>query len=367
MKKVLLATSALVAFAGAASAEITFSGYARFGAQYTEGSAAVAAVAGKLDTYILGVATAVAGTVTANDVAAARAAVYVAADGLGTAVTDAARTTAAEILADAELELAARLGTAAVDAGANATTIDQRFNIDVAGSMESEGGLTFGAMVRMRAEEAGDAATAMTINGARYSVSTGGMTLAVGNIYGAMDAAPGLFGGSVGLTGLGWGNVVTNFATHDYSDRGVGINGVELIYSAGDLGVHFSTVKNGDTEAMVSYSAGGLTVAAGGSNTDVAANAKWVATLGTSVGGVGVGLNAARTVAGNNSMTAYASLDAGAATKVTVYAASDAGQTDKNAYGLGVVHNLGGGASIRGGVANTHGTNRADLGVQFNF
>ncbi|HBV54389.1 MAG TPA: porin, partial [Rhodobacteraceae bacterium] len=44
MKKVLLATSALVAFAGAASAEITFSGYARFGAQYTEGKAAVAAV-----------------------------------------------------------------------------------------------------------------------------------------------------------------------------------------------------------------------------------------------------------------------------------------------------------------------------------
>lgn len=43
MKKTLLTTTALVALAGAATAEITVSGTARLGLQTTEGAAAVAA------------------------------------------------------------------------------------------------------------------------------------------------------------------------------------------------------------------------------------------------------------------------------------------------------------------------------------
>ncbi|MGA0922876.1 MAG: porin, partial [Lutimaribacter sp.] len=35
MKKILIATTALVATAGVAAAEVNFSGYARFGMQYT--------------------------------------------------------------------------------------------------------------------------------------------------------------------------------------------------------------------------------------------------------------------------------------------------------------------------------------------
>ena len=355
MKKVLLATSALVAFAGAASAEITFSGYARFGAQYTEGKAAVAAV----------------GATTAQTDAVDDAAVDL---GVALAAVHATAATPEQIdaLADAQDDYAlavaavtkAETGTAAV---ANATTIDQRFNIDINGSAASDNGLSFGAKVRIRSDESGDNGTAAAMNGPRYFVAASGMELAVGNIYGAIDSMPGLYSGTVGLTGLGFSNVASNFGSQTYASSGAGVNGVELMYSVGDLSLHVSTVKNKDTEYAVSYKMGDFTIAVGGSDTSTAANVEWIASVGTKVGGIGLNIVAAQTVAGKNSMTASASFAAGAATTVNVYAASDEGQTDKNAFGLGVVHNLGGGTSVRGGVANTHGTNRADLGVQFNF
>jgi len=259
---------------------------------------------------------------------------------------------------------AAETGT---DAVANATTIDQRFNIDINGSAASDNGLSFGAKVRIRSDESGDNGTAAAMNGPRFFVSASGMELAVGNIYGAIDSMPGLYSGTVGLTGLGFSNVASNFGSQTYASSGAGVNGVELMYSVGDLSLHVSTVKNKDTEYAVSYKMGDITVAVGGSDTKTATNVEWIASVGTKVGGIGLNIVAAQTVAGKNSMTAAASFAAGAATTVNVYAASDEGQTDKNAFGLGVVHNLGGGASVRGGVANTHGTNRADLGVQFNF
>ena len=357
MKKVLLATSALVAFAGAASAEITFSGYARFGAQYTEGKAAVAAV-GATDEQTLAVVT------TAEEFGAALVAV-VEAGGDATDVEIDALADAQDAYADAVAAVtAAETGT---DAVANATTIDQRFNVDINGSAASDNGLSFGAKVRIRSDESGDNGTAAAMNGPRFFVSASGMELAVGNIYGAIDSMPGLYSGTVGLTGLGFSNVASNFGSQTYASSGAGVNGVELMYSAGDLGLHVSTVKNAATEVAVSYAMGDMKVALGYSNTAVATNAEWVVSAGTKVGTIGVNLVAAQTVAGNNSMTLSGSFAAGAATTVNVYVASDEGQTDKNAYGLGVVHNLGGGTSVRGGVANTHGTNRADLGVQFNF
>ena len=285
MKKVLLATSALVAFAGAASAEIAMKGYARFGVQYTEGAA-------------------------------------------------------------------------------DEMTVDQRMNIDVTGTGASDNGLAFSAKVRMRAEEAAAAGTTMSINGARYSMSAGGMELAVGNIYGAVDSMAGLYAGSVGLTGLGYANVVSNWTGQSYSSRGAGVNGVELTYSVGDLSLHLSTVEGGATEVAVGYSMNGVNVAVASS--DAGANAEWVATVGTTVGGVGVGLAAASN-AGDMALTLSGSFSVGSATSVTAYVANDESQADASAFGLGVVHNLGGGASVRGGVASTHGTNRADLGVQFNF
>ena len=81
---------------------------------------------------------------------------------------------------------------------------------------------------------------------------------------------------------------------------------------------------------------------------------------------VGLGLAVSDTD-GSMNATLSASFAAGAATTVNVYVAMDEAQADETAYGIGVVHNMGGGVSLRGGVAGLHGTTRADLGVNFTF
>jgi outer membrane protein OmpU len=291
MKKVLLATSALVATAGVAAADVNLSGLARFGVLYTEGAA-------------------------------------------------------------------------------QETRAEHRFRLNVDGSAEADGGLTFGARIRMQADDGATAAGTLVANAPRFSVSAGGLSVGVGNIWGAIDSMPGLYGGTVGLSGLGFSNVVTNFGSDTYDSTGAGRNGVEVIYSAGDLGVHVSNSTSGAidrTAIAASYAVSGWTVALGYQDSSVATDAEWVVTAGGKVGAASVGFAMAQANNGNNSMTLSASVAAGAATTVSMYVASDEGQADQNAFGLGVVHNLGGGASLRGGFASTHGTNRADLGVQFNF
>ena len=302
-------------------------------------------------------------------VAAAEAAIALSIQNTGasTATLDTNLATAQKNLAEVQAVLASIVGTQAVAAVKDALNIDQRFEMNVNATAESDNGLSFGAMVRMRADESGDNAGVVGINAPRFSVSSGGLTLGVGNIYGAIDSMPGVYAGTVGLTGLGFSNVATNFGSQTYDSTGAGVNGVEVIYSAGDLTLHVSTVKNAATEVAVAYSMNGITLGLGASDTDVATNAEWVASVGGKLGDASVTLVAAQTVAGNTSMTLSGSFAVGAATTVTGYIANDEGQADKSAYGLGVVHNLGGGASIRGGIANTHGTNRADLGVRFNF
>jgi outer membrane protein OmpU len=343
----------LVATAGVAAADVNLSGLARFGAQYVEGTAATGTAAQTAVTTAATANTAAAATVTANTAA-------------GTLIPAdiAAAATAATNLANAQAALDAINGTA------DATTMDTRFQLNIAGTAEADGGLTFGATVRMRANESGDNAGRAAFNPPRFTVSSGGLTVGAGNINGAIDSMPGLYGGTIGLTGLGFSNVVTNFGSDTYDSTGAGRNGIEVIYSMGDFGVHVSNSSTSNIERTalsVSYAVSGWTLALGYQDSNRAADAEWVATVGGALGAANVGLAVSQTHAGVNSMTLSGSFSVGAATTLTAYAATDDGQANKNAYGLGVVHNLGGGASIRGGVANTHGTNRADLGVQFNF
>ena len=181
----------------------------------------------------------------------------------------------------------------------------------------------------------------------------------------------GLYSGSVGLTGLGWGNVVSNFGSLAYSSGGAGSAGTkeaaEVIYSMGDYGVHVAT-DGTDTEYGVSATMSGWTVALSASDTDTAANSEWVATVGGKIGGVTVGLATAEAVNGNSSTTLSAAFDVAAATSVTVYYNDDEANTvDDKSYGLGVVHGLGGGASLRGGIVSVNDRTLADFGVLFNF
>ncbi len=71
--------------------------------------------------------------------------------------------------------------------------------------------------------------------------------------------------------------------------------------------------------------------------------------------------------AGNDQFTIGASADVAAATSVQAYFNHDEAAVTEESYGIGFRHDLGGGASIRGGVASLNGTTQADLGVLFNF
>ena len=255
----------------------------------------------------------------------------------------------------------------ATDEIASDMLITSRMRMDINASTESDSGVTFGLTVRLQQDEG----NANGFNSARFYAKTGGLELAVGNIYGVIDNMAGMYSGSVGLTGLGWGNVVSNFKDLGYSsvDAGQALTkeAVEIMYSMGDYGFHVAT--NGtDTEYGVSATVSGWTFALAGSDTDVAANAEWVATVGGTIGGVTVGLATAEAVSGDTSTTLSAKFDVAAATSVTAYYNDDEANTrDDKSYGLGFSHGMGGGTSLVGGVASVNDQTVADFGVMFNF
>ena len=293
MKKVLFATTALVATAGVAAADVSFGGYGRFGVLY-------------------------------------------------------------------------------VDGAANDTRIESRFRLNIDGSTESDGGVTFGARVRMQADDAASGVgTAAGLNGPRFYAMTGGLTVGVGAILGAIDSMPNLYTGSIGLSGLSWGNVVSNFGADDYQSTGVGRNGVEVIYEGGGFGAHVSNSNSAGIERTaiaLSYTWNDWTFAAAYQDSNVVGDTEYVITVGGEIGPVLVSVMYADND-GNASATIAGEFEVGAATKVIAYYNNDEANAagDEDSYGVGVTHNLGGGASLRGGVGSVAGTTTADMGILFNF
>ena len=228
---------------------------------------------------------------------------------------------------------------------------------------------TAAGTVTAAADETADVSGQNSFNAAQFYITSGGLTVRIGNIEGAFDSTAGLYSGSVGLTGLGYGNVVTGFATHDYDDKGNGSaasqESLEVVYSMGDYTVHVS--HNGvDTEIAGSATFSGVTVGLGTSTTDVTDQAEQLATLGGSIGGVNLGLAYGKLVDGTTHTTLSMGMSVGAATSMSAYISDDEANTDKN-YGVGLVHDLGAGTSLRGGVVSIDGDTRADFGVLFNF
>lgn len=306
MKKVLLATTAVALSAGVAYAEVSISGNARMGLQYTDTPA----------------------------------------------------------------------GTAAK------TTIEKRMTVSINATTESSSGITFGANVRIRSNE-----NAGFLNGARVFMQTSGFEMAMGNINGAIESMPGLYDPSVGLTGLGWGGLVTNtagdgyFGWDAYTHSANGAEGVEVTYTAGAFTGHVSYSDNSvgglssnggnsgvkRAAAYGAYTMNDWTVALGlqESNALGGAEDKAILTVGGKLGDYSVGFG----YADNNGTKKFALNGAATfgATTVSAYVADEDTAGTDTAYGLGVSYDLGG-ASIVGGFAHTESdVNRADLGVSFSF
>ena len=283
--------------------------------------------------------------------------------------------TAGIAAADVNLSGGARFGI--LDNGTD-TVIHNRFTINIDGNATIDSGAELFARVRIRGgSSAGEGGTtaASGVSAPRVGMTSGGMTLAVGNINGALESTPGLYSGAVGLTGLGWGNLPVNGSAagswfwDSFSSAGGGANGVEVIYSAGDMGIHVSHSEVSDqTSAHISYAFGDWTAALAMLDDGDGPEATLI-TLGGSLGSANVGLKYADVDDGADSSdatTVWASFDVASGTTVTGYFTSvDNGTADDN-YGLGFTHSLGG-ATLAGGVSSINDTTRADLGVRFGF
>jgi len=311
MKKVLLATTALALSAGVAYAEVSVSGNARMGLQYSKD--------------------------------------------------------ARDLNSDSD--------TTDDGEAAGSIRVEKRMTVTMSGSTETTSGLTLGATMNLRANEN----SAAVGSGARVSVATGGVEVAVGNIYGAIDSMPGVYAASVGLTGLGWAGVLANTANTSawgfdaYSSSGNGVEGVEVIYSAGSVTAHLSyseaDLSSGAstadrTAAYVSYAMGDWTFAAGTQESTDADEDMTLVTVGGKVGDFGVGVGYAD-VGGEAKMTLSGSATFGATT-VSAFVADEELATD-NPIGLGISHDLGGASLVAGIERGAGGNTRSDLGVSFSF
>lgn len=287
--------------------------------------------------------------------------------------------TAGVAAADVSLSGYGRVGIAYVEGRADEWRIDERFRLSIDASTAADNGMEFGVRVRYQQDDVSYFGHAVgftpsdQFNQARYYMKAGGFEVGVGHIYGAIDSMPGMYAGSVGLTGLGYVNVVHNYGVDFYTSTSALSNlgnGVELTWSAGDFGIHVSRSENilgaERTALAASYSFGDWTVAAAIQDSNIIGDTEWALTAGGNIGAASVTLQ----VADNDGFMKYGiggSFDVGAATSIQAYVNTDEAAIDEESYGIGFVHNLGGGASLRGGVASTNGTNRADLGVLFNF
>ena len=312
MKKVLFATTALVATAGVAAADVTFGGYGRFGIQYSDTAA-----------------------------------------GDSTDVTSRFRL---QIDATAETDNGVVVGARARIQQDN----DDAVSIDSLGADVDGDGVP-----NYRTDRFGSG-----INGVRFFARSGGFEVGVGNIFGALETMPGQYPIDLGLTGLGYQyTAFTGADAYDSDEEGAaGANGVEVLYSAGDLAVHVSASDINDRVAgYVAYTWSGWTFAVGGQDSDAATDTEWTATAGGSFGIADVTLAYADNGTSGDRTVLAGRFDVGAATDVEVYVADQEGAADTG-YGVDFNHDLGGGVSLRGGVAHLfNGDDIADMGVRFNF
>ncbi|PCH73043.1 MAG: porin [Rhodobacteraceae bacterium] len=351
MKKILFVTTALIATASVASAEVRISGYGRFGIDYNDGNSRTVASAGP--------------------------------GGLQTAL--------------------------GVPIPTSSTNITSRLRLQFDMSTETDSGVTFGARFRAQAESRDNIPGGAFFNGARFFASYEGFQLLVGNIIGAIENTPGLYletrTADIGIDGAGFESIVANvnaesFNWDSYSSGGTGANGVEVIYSANGFVGHLSySTNNGAIAAdrfavMGSYNFGDWTVALSAQSSDTLWEDKVVFSVAGDLGQFGVRLAYADND-GISKVGLYGNMDIGAAGNLVAYVTDEgavdaadvvAGRNDNRdvnadplgiaatnggegtGYGINYSYDLGGGATFIAGFRRaSDDNNTAQAGVYFSF
>ena len=285
----------------------------------------------------------------------------------------------------------ARMGITYDDAQVNEWAFNQRIRIRFNASGTTDTGLTFGGWVRMqdavpaalgRVGSIGALSTGQNISSGGHNVFIAGAfgRLAMGDVAGAVQSAVGDLPG-VGLTGLGFNNE-NAFFQRDFGGGLAAAGGPNALYTYSMAGFTVSASISqinlgGEVYGIgVRYSADGLTVGAGFEVFDSAApNPNHIAVGAAYDFGVAevkatygrVNSNAGTARRDQFGVGFSTTFDA---TTITGYARRDFGRNDN--FGLGASYNLGGGASLVGGITyedrfQAPSRTRADFGVSMSF
>ncbi|WP_170439309.1 porin [Ruegeria arenilitoris] len=362
MKKVLFASTALIATASVAAAEVKFSGYGRFGISYQEDNSKSYEVTFTNQNTGQTLTTASGATIT----------------GVTTTTTT---------------------GKATVSDTVEETILVSRFRLNIDGIAETDGGVRFEARVRLQADDTNDGeAGEAGLNGARFSVIYGGLRVDAGNIAGAFDNLANYYGNEPGLENFIGQYSGVDYSFAGYSSTGAGVNGVFFQYAVGDFAFGASYDQGADTwtapggvltktdgrdrwDISATYTFSNITAAIAYGQTEAAPGGEketlTVLTLGGEWGDFSGTLFVADDDVSSDALngTAYglsAAYNLGAATTLTFAYGDGSADDDTQQYGIGAIYDLGGGASLRGGIGQSKAGDgdsklRADFGAQFNF
>lgn len=328
MKKVLFATTALIATAGMAAADVRLSGYGRFGLDYNEANDSVA------------------GRSSTNITSRLRLQFDM------TAETDSGVAFAARYRAQAE----SRDGTAgtAVFNGA-------RFGVSYAGITVNVGNI-IGAIENLSGFYLETRTAGLGIDGAGFQSNVGN---AGGSAF-AWDAYSSAGAGANGLEVL--------YAAGDFKGH--------ISYSQANGGAVAGSANGTQRTAVnVAYSFGDWTAALGYQDSNVLGENKIIATVAGDIGQFGVRLAYANNQDINGAggdvdkIGLYGNMDIGSSSNILVFVTSEdnpsgtgVGGTDGVGYGIHYHYDLGGGASFEAGWGETSSDNTTvQAGVYFSF
>jgi outer membrane protein OmpU len=330
MKKVLLATTALVLSAGVASAEVSVSGNARIGLTYNEADAQSTLMNSR---------------------------VRIAFSASGETDSCLSYSASARIRTGNE-------GGASVNAfNELGVTISGAFGSLTVGSESSAAEYAVGDLAGVGYAGAGDGNETAFLNGAQalYSITAGGVTgyLSSGQLGGdALSAGASYTAGSL-TVGAGYednGTATQTAASVAYTTGGTTI---KAIYSKADIAdIGAVTPANGMCQTS-STTAGVATLT----------NATYTAAAGCAGTIITPAVAAAAAVSGRDTQMGVSVAHTMGAVSLSAYyqtTENNAGASTNN-YGMGVAYDLGGGAKLAAGVADINGNNRADLGINLSF
>jgi len=263
------------------------------------------------------------------------------------------------------------------------TIVANEIDIDVKGSGETDGGLTFGASLDLDASSSDSSHTQDSGDlDPEVFVSVNGLTVTVGNIGEAQAVG--------GISDLGYDGIGIDDLSDDIVDS-LGSDDVRVDYAFGDYSVAFSADSN-SADGIGGFAIGlegsfdAITFAVGFSDRE---GGELTLLDGSTVDLSGVDYNEATATVGYSAgafsvAATYSQLDVDGASDnlkgyglhasyttgdVTVSAAAsrvELGDDNADAYGIGVAYDLGG-ATLAGAIGEVGDETVADLGISFSF